>query len=889
MTDNVFPRRGGGAARRAHAAVVWLLAAAATGACDGENAFGPNPPGGGGGGGGGGSGDGTPPAVAIQVPASGDRVHWRDSLRVEAQLTDAGGIASAELVGVVFKGDPTLGTDTVLRRYELKTVNLVELPRDTLLKRDLFPVNESDTTSTITVIVIARDSAGNVGSDSVNIQVFNGPRVTIVQPAAGSGPLRAGSSVAVRVSATDEAKVASLFVVATGVVTDTLWFPPITPALATVERDTFVVLPAGQTGTLTLQAFAVNTVGFGGESRASDFAVQASTGPDDVPPTLRLSVTARDRMELADEVEARVVARDNDGGQGLARVGITALALNASRTDTLAVHSFVGFAPARSGVVDHTFRFQPFNVDPLALPDTVLFEVHAFAVDSAGLRACAVQAVDQQLGCVDRTFGATSAVLAADVTGQQAQVLVVPGHTVRLPNGGSIADAALELDTTNAQFRLYLSNISENAVEVFNLADSTFGSPVRVGSMPWGLFVDPSADTLFVANSGGDNISMVRLGATPAELTGERVLTPEAVLYEIRYTEDNIGRIKYTVAFYGFSDRLQYIVRDSTGRLLYSTEPTGAAPDGTIRVVDRDPDPATTLDQPEIRILFDESEAINASEGVIAVANIDSAIVDPDPQGNDILTFWDHKPGFPDSTVSASLAEGLPLAVLLDSLEARSGDTTIVAKPGTWVLPKVGMSDTTFISASGDQGRVVFGEGATSPTGRAILWDAARAGVSDEVPVQDLVDNSSDRVLGVGLNQNGSMGVVRGVEAAYFFNADLRLLGMYRSDLGTGGAGAALHWAHVDPLQNDEAALAFVSSSNRSIKVVHTLHFYQVGELFIRDNIVGPLRIAPPLPTDNGGLGASCVGPDCIIAKLFGISSAGGVLMLDVRRRDVTP
>ena len=65
--------------------------------------------------------------------------------------------------------------------------------------------------------------------------------------------------------------------------------------------------------------------------------------------------------------------------------------------------------------------------------------------------------------------------------------------------------------------RLYLTNITQNQVEVFNLGDSSFKAPVIVGSRPWGITVWPRdrtgtpGDTILVANSGGTDISYVDL------------------------------------------------------------------------------------------------------------------------------------------------------------------------------------------------------------------------------------------------------------------------------------------------------------------------------------------------------------------------------------------
>ena len=72
---------------------------------------------------------------------------------------------------------------------------------------------------------------------------------------------------------------------------------------------------------------------------------------------------------------------------------------------------------------------------------------------------------------------------------------------------------------TPGKDRLYLTNITRNRVEVFNLADSSFKAAVIVGSRPWGITAWPrdragtKGDTLLVANSGGTQISYVDLNA----------------------------------------------------------------------------------------------------------------------------------------------------------------------------------------------------------------------------------------------------------------------------------------------------------------------------------------------------------------------------------------
>ncbi|HEX7052124.1 MAG TPA: hypothetical protein VF188_18090 [Longimicrobiales bacterium] len=830
--------------------------------------------------------DRSEPAVEIRRPGGEATVPLGDSVLVEVRVIDNVGVVSARLTGVALRGDPDLGTDQEVARFGEKTITLNEPVQDTTLKRYLLPTGDQ-TSEQVHLIVSATDGSGEVGADTVVVSL-GGPRVEIRSPTDGEV---VQSAVSVTLHASDPSGIEFLQLIVSGVVEDTVSFSYPTPQDSVLEQPT-ITLPADQAGTLELRAIALSGEAIEGRATPVSLTVDpASDGSDgdELPPELSLEIVPCgrvncERFELTDSVSVRVHASDNNV---IARLGVTAIAVNVETDDTVSQQRVITFSPALSGLVQRDFSFAPFNVDPLTLPDTLSVEFYAFAVDAAGNCAAAVLTTEQQLAC--GTFNGDT-VAAGNVGGLEADVIAVAGHTVMLPGGGAVGDAVVEMDTANNEFRLYLSNFSGNSVEVLSLADTTFGAPIRVGAQPLGLFIDRSGDTLFVANSGGDNISIVPLDATPAEDVARRILTPNAVLYQIHYTEDNVGRITYTVETHDFSDRPQFLAVDSLGRLLYSTAPTGAAPDGTVRVVNRNPvsDPLVTADRPEIRILFDPADAIEPAENAIAVANVDSAIILSDPAGNDLLVFYDHKPGFPDSTVQAGMDEGLAFFAALDSLEARSGDTTIVHLPGTWVLERVGMSDTTYLGAAGDLGTIAFGEGATSPTGRIMIWNAAKAGISDEVAIADLVNNASDRVLGVGLNQNGSVGVFRGAQGAYFFNDNLRLLGLFDGDLGDHAAGAALHWAHNGALVTDETATAFVATARQTIKVINTLHFYQVNELYIRDNIAGPIRVTAPLPSDNGGQGAACTGPDCVVAKLYGVTSSGGVVVLDIRRRDIT-
>jgi hypothetical protein len=161
---------------------------------------------------------------------------------------------------------------------------------------------------------------------------------------------------------------------------------------------------------------------------------------------------------------------------------------------------------------------------------------------------------------------------------------VVAGSTKPLPGGGNVADALYHPRTD----RLYLTNIQRNQLEVFSLADSSFKSPILVGSRPWGIAAWPRnhggtmGDTLLVANSGGTDISYVNLNASGSGREVRRYALPNIVVFTVTSKRSNAGFLVQERTRYDFSDRPQFIGTTCTGTgfecgdvvLTYSTTPT---------------------------------------------------------------------------------------------------------------------------------------------------------------------------------------------------------------------------------------------------------------------------------------------------------------------------
>lgn len=838
----------------------WVAAAAAVAllgtACDGDNAFTNNP------------GDATPQILSLDGPSS---IRSGETLIVTVDARATRGVSEIAV--------------TLTGAAQADTTIVVSPAASQASAEARFVLPDSLGSSQIMVEARARDVEANE-SDAVllAIAVLQGPRLVFLNPADGQ-QVQAGLALGIRLDASDPNGVRRVQIILDNLLQDTLTFD-FEPARDSILIDTAVVIPAGVEGVLELSATGRNTLDEPGATDVLSLPVTLSGGNDTEAPFLSLDVAAAQRLEVTDGLEVTVTARDAPGGSGLDRVGIAVIGINGTDTLALRPRETAAFAPARTGTVVRTFAFTPEQfVDTLALPDTVVFRIHAFAVDASDNCGAAVSSTEQRLAC-DGTAQPGDTV-AAGSAGLRVEVLVVEGRTVTLADGGVIADASVDV----GRRRLYLSNIDRNQIERLDFDVLAFQDPIKVGSEPFGLFLNQAEDTLIVANSGGTNVSFVSLDGTPAEDAGRRLFTPNEVLFEL--TEQIVsGVIRYTGEFFDFSDRPMFIAQDSRGRLLYSTRPTPSADNGSIRRVDEDPDPSSTEDVPEVTFLF-VGDAVDDTDNKIAIARVDSMFIVPGGASpSDAVRIFDHVPGFPQNVIDSGVK---PLGAALDTLRLEGSD--VFSSRGGWVLEEVGLSDTTFLAASGNREHIAFGEGATAPTGRIIIWNAEEAGgfgsLSSSTEVADIVSNAAEVVNGIGLNEDGSLGVARGQLGAYFFTGgndpvgDLRLQGVFQEGLQDGGAGATFHPLHDTARASNETTVAFVGTRRQSLKAIDTFHFFELGEIFIRDNIAGPLRASLPFATDNAG--RTCPGdPKCVVLKLFGVTDAGGVVIVNVRAEDVS-
>jgi hypothetical protein len=797
--------------------------------------------------------DATRPQITLLAPIAAQKVAVGDSILVRARLTDNSGVARVTIVGYSQRGDSLLGTNHTDIRYPTVTApstGAFPATRDTTITRYLRVALPVDSTAdSLFVEATVTDLSGLSTTVRVKVQMTNGPKVTLVQPIAGDS-LSAGDSLTIKVSATSTAGVQSLgfalsdsgFPTSVPQVPDSVLSPP-GGVNQTVTYTRTIFIPGNATGVLTITPRALDVNGQPGAATPLRIAVRKGA-----PPVPLVHQSIAPRIELVDSLTITA------SGTSLRSVGyaIHDFATNALVDSAQTTASASSFGP----------RGLPFRIATQYQGTKV--RVTSFAIDALGKVGYAVPA----------TVSTPQSVASSAL---QDTSLVVYGQTYSLPAGraGTIAD--LEIDPLRGN--VFLSNISQGRLEVWHAASKSFDATgIVVGSQPWGMTMSrtaPSRDTLYVANSGGTNLSRVYIGAgAMKEDAANRIVTRLSLLYTItenrdagtgRLSESHVGPLQY-------SDRPQYVQQSASGNLYVSTKPTNAAPTGTLRYLD----PSAVA--PDFRFLLDFAGDPTASPNTYAVANLDAVGTKDNQPANDAITLCDHNSGTLDPTVCVTSTSGISDAVT--QLRAAVPGTDVVLR-NQINLAALGFKDTTYVAASEDGKSIAFGEGNRAPLARTILLrdDGVNpVAASNSALVTDLINNASDQVFGVALDSTGQTLGIHGNET-YFtkvsYPFELRLQGK-KSTFAT-GAGIAFHPGANGPGTPQDQRLAFVASNNGTIEAVDIAYYdFNRGSLATKYNLYGPLRATHPFPGD----------PANVVLKLFGLSQKG-LVIIDVTSADL--
>ena len=753
----------------------------------------------------------TAGSISLWVAACNDTTSTdatRDRIPPIVMLTPISNVADT-VISFTTEAKDNLGLKTI----HVQAVGAVGLVFDTVFTSAVTDVTRPFTLfasravppgTPVTITASAVDGAGNVSAiDTLRMATGNvpPPDVRVLSPYSGSSAV-VGKSILVTVMGKTAIKIRSLGLMTTGPVVRTDSVVYSSPLKDSITMQDTVAIPATATaGTLTITPFLRDSLGQRATGPSISITVQTLQQINSVPSVNQYCTTSSvydnacghaNRVEVGDTVHVEA-----DDPAGISQLGYEVRSAVGGPIDDSATFVSTGqltFQP-------HTFTMKlPYTTFP-----TIAY-IQVFARNSNGVRAYAKLASG-----ADRIDTVT----------------VVAGVTRPLPLGGVVADAMYH----PGKDRLYITNIAQNRVEVFDLATLGFQAGISVGSQPWGIAGWPlnstgaMRDTVLVANSGGTSISYVGLDAGTDGAEVFRYQLPNIIAYTITTTTSQTSGLPIQVRTkYDFSDRPQYLAatcRQSGGAcgdvlLAYSTTPTAgqSAPfqsnNGTLRWED--------LSNGTSHFFFEQA----VGQGGARADTLE--IIRYDANGVNQTTLVPYKYTDPVTGVVSS---------------------TVVD------ITKLGFRDTTFVRGSGDFNRAIFGEGGSTNGNRAMTYNASRGfdpnfpfvdlGVSPASNVSDFIANAFAKVQGVAINRDGSLVAIRG-DSTYLLNGSLRLQGVLPTSAGN--AGIDFHPQNDATMFPTSTRLIFAASSQPLIDVYDTNCYQKVATIQIRDPIIGPIKAA---------------------------------------------
>jgi uncharacterized protein (TIGR03437 family) len=101
-----------------------------------------------------------------------------------------------------------------------------------------------------------------------------------------------------------------------------------------------------------------------------------------------------------------------------------------------------------------------------------------------------------------------------------------PGTIIPVDIGATTTAGLTDIVEDTARQRLYIANPGLNRIEVFDMQQKAFLSPINVGQLPKSMAFGNDGNSLYVANSGGENLSLVHLNTDLTKVTVETINFP---------------------------------------------------------------------------------------------------------------------------------------------------------------------------------------------------------------------------------------------------------------------------------------------------------------------------------------------------------------------------
>jgi uncharacterized protein (TIGR03437 family) len=99
-----------------------------------------------------------------------------------------------------------------------------------------------------------------------------------------------------------------------------------------------------------------------------------------------------------------------------------------------------------------------------------------------------------------------------------------PADVRTVPVGVSANEGVIDIAFDSTRRRIYMANSGMNRVEVFDTRSKEFEQPIKVGQLPRSLAISPDGNTMYVANSGSESITVIDLNE--GQVTGKLRFPP---------------------------------------------------------------------------------------------------------------------------------------------------------------------------------------------------------------------------------------------------------------------------------------------------------------------------------------------------------------------------
>jgi DNA-binding beta-propeller fold protein YncE len=263
-----------------------------------------------------------------------------------------------------------------------------------------------------------------------------------------------------------------------------------------ISQSGFLILPVGSIRSNPIANTSTNVVLLGNDQCGATAAIQSSA--------VGIRNDGQGRLTVSATLQSSTTATATPG---LGGAGGPAAALRRFRSSRPSHHHHrrTGGGPAAGGAAVNTATASA-SAPQLTVVQTDSGPAFKFTYNSKNAAS---------LGTVTPHDFAVQSTEAIDIPPrirvyQNNRNAEAAGDIIPVPVGVTTTEGLVDMVSDPARRLLYIANSGLNRVEVYD-TQAPVSSPIKVGQLPRSLAMSPDGGTLYVANTGGESISVIRL------------------------------------------------------------------------------------------------------------------------------------------------------------------------------------------------------------------------------------------------------------------------------------------------------------------------------------------------------------------------------------------